>query len=1339
MTDIIAKKSQFDIIVTRADDRLQVTDPITIKNQIQEINSIDQLGLNTANRSDGSLVTWNSNTNLYDVKPFNTYVTFSWSNTHTFNANVIFKSAILANNSPGSAGQILTSNGNGIYWANSTPYTFGVGLTTNNGVVSVNSVYISTLSSNNATYLGGKIESDLNANSAVYLGGFQSSYFAANSSLANYYLASNPAGYITSSSSITGSANSATYLGGKTEANLNVNSASYAVIANNATYAFGKTEDSLNANSATYLGGFTSSYFASNSSLANYYLATNPAGYITSSASITGSANSATYLGGKTEANLNVNSSVYSTNATFAYTANTTTYVNNKTEANLNVNAAVYSTNATFALNSNTLGGQPGSYYTNATNMSTGTLAEPRLPYRMNQDVTSSANVQFNNLILSGTLLVANGVTSITANNFAITDNMFYLNNGISATITNVSGNGSIVTFTAYNNFASGWDVYVSGVSPASYNGDYPNILFANATHFQVANTNIASYVSGGTARGKTDINPDIGFAAGYNDGTYHHTGFFRDHTNGTWKVFDNYDPEPDNSIYIDQANNSFHLANFMANTIFVGNNTVYSTITSTNFNGSANNTTYVNNKTEANLNVNNAVTANSSTYLGGKLEANLNVNSSVYSTNANFAFTANNSLYANSTTYLVGKTEANLNVNSSVYSTNATFAITANNTTYFGGYTWDSPAVIGNTSSNSANFTTVNANSFGVNSGRISAGSGITSWAYTGKAISVIAKENTPRGVTMSSDGTKMYVIGDTSDAVHQYNLSTAWDVSTAVFNNTFSIAGQELFANDLAFSSDGTKMYMVGSGTDVIYQYTLTVAWDLTTASYASKSFSFTAQETTCTAIAFSSDGTKVYIIGQTNDTVYQYTLGTAWDISTATYLSVSYNIGLGLSLEAQPTGLAFNDTGTKMYVVGTAYNFVTEYNLSTAWNVSSSTYNANWSPLYSMGPARTASGENGISAIYYNETQNVILFIGTTNRFVYQLKSDPSALKLSSNALFVDGFTQFGNTVVVDGNMHIKNSIKTEYNLTVDATASVGAITLTGLTGNVALTSLTTGNILIGGTTQTGLIVVGQSTANQIITIANSSTATGSVKTINIGTGGVAGSNTVITLGTTSGGQSNTILNGAVTVNGAIIANGSLGSTGQILTSTGTGVYWSSTANSSLYSNSATYLGTKSEANLNVNSAVYSTNSTFAFTSNNATNLNDQPASYYSNASNLSTGTIPSERLPSPRVVSIADGISITVNTDITDIATQINTQVSGTLTINPTTGTPRNGQKFILKIQSTNSQTFSWDTSFGGSVDMGLPTSTTGGGQIDYMGFQYDSISTKWHMIAKNFGF
>jgi hypothetical protein len=131
-------------------------------------------------------------------------------------------------------------------------------------------------------------------------------------------------------------------------------------------------------------------------------------------------------------------------------------------------------------------------------------------------------------------------------------------------------------------------------------------------------------------------------------------------------------------------------------------------------------------------------------------------------------------------------------------------------------------------------------------------------------------------------------------------------------------------------------------------------------------------------------------------------------------------------------------------------------------------------------------------------------------------------------------------------------------------------------------------------------------------------------------------------------------------------------------------------------------------------------------------------------YQDASNLNAnvniiGTLSVSGTTFSRVVVIPDATSITINTDVTDIATQANTQAVGTLTINAPTGTPTNGQKLILRVQSTNIQTLSWNAIFQGSSDIALPPATSGGGLFDYVGFLYNSTAAKWQMVAKVFGF
>lgn len=112
---------------------------------------------------------------------------------------------------------------------------------------------------------------------------------------------------------------------------------------------------------------------------------------------------------------------------------------------------------------------------------------------------------------------------------------------------------------------------------------------------------------------------------------------------------------------------------------------------------------------------------------------------------------------------------------------------------------------------------------------------------------------------------------------------------------------------------------------------------------------------------------------------------------------------------------------------------------------------------------------------------------------------------------------------------------------------------------------------------------------------------------------------------------------------------------------------------------------------------------------------------------------TATLTNKRI-TPRVTTAGDATSITPNTDSADMTYQANTQSAGTLTINADGGTPTNGQRWLLKVKSTNAQTFSWNAVFVSGSDVTLPTSTTGSSKIDNIGFIYDAVNSKWECVA-----
>ena len=102
--------------------------------------------------------------------------------------------------------------------------------------------------------------------------------------------------------------------------------------------------------------------------------------------------------------------------------------------------------------------------------------------------------------------------------------------------------------------------------------------------------------------------------------------------------------------------------------------------------------------------------------------------------------------------------------------------------------------------------------------------------------------------------------------------------------------------------------------------------------------------------------------------------------------------------------------------------------------------------------------------------------------------------------------------------------------------------------------------------------------------------------------------------------------------------------------------------------------------------------------------------------------------------PRLVTAADATSITIAGDTTDVVTQLNTQAIGTLTINAPSGTPYDGQKIVMRIKSTNVQTYAWNAIFQGGATVPIPINSTGGSKYDYIGLMYNTALAQWLVVA-----
>jgi prepilin-type N-terminal cleavage/methylation domain-containing protein len=215
--------------------------------------------------------------------------------------------------------------------------------------------------------------------------------------------------------------------------------------------------------------------------------------------------------------------------------------------------------------------------------------------------------------------------------------------------------------------------------------------------------------------------------------------------------------------------------------------------------------------------------------------------------------------------------------------------------------------------------------------------GYSLSSASYDNQSFDVSGEDTDPRGITFNGDGTKMFVTGTDNDNVYSYNLSTAYDISSASYNQSFDLSGQDAYPTGMTFNGDGTKMFVVGQETNSVYSYNLSTAYDLGSTTY-NQSYDVSGQDTYPRGVTFNGDGTKMFVSGENNENIYSYNLSTAYDLSTA-----SYNQSFDVSGEDNWTkGVSFNGDGTKMFVPGSRNDSVYSYNMSTAYDLGSASYN-------------------------------------------------------------------------------------------------------------------------------------------------------------------------------------------------------------------------------------------------------------------------------------------------------------------------------------------------------------------------------------------------------------
>lgn len=169
---------------------------------------------------------------------------------------------------------------------------------------------------------------------------------------------------------------------------------------------------------------------------------------------------------------------------------------------------------------------------------------------------------------------------------------------------------------------------------------------------------------------------------------------------------------------------------------------------------------------------------------------------------------------------------------------------------------------------------------------------------------------DSNPQDMRWLPDGLRYWQVDASGDDIREYNVSTAYDLSSTVTaGDILDVSGEDITMTGLAWNPDGTEFSTCGYNDRQIYHYKITgSAWDLSTASasYASPAFTYRLY-----AIEWNNDGT-IFWLNENADRIKSYSVSTPYDVST--YNSTHIDEWL------TPTGYKFsgfnwNADGTQM----------------------------------------------------------------------------------------------------------------------------------------------------------------------------------------------------------------------------------------------------------------------------------------------------------------------------------------------------------------------------------------------------------------------------------------
>ena len=268
---------------------------------------------------------------------------------------------------------------------------------------------------------------------------------------------------------------------------------------------------------------------------------------------------------------------------------------------------------------------------------------------------------------------------------------------------------------------------------------------------------------------------------------------------------------------------------------------------------------------------------------------------------------------------------------------------------------------------------------------------------------IDITINSISPLDIFWKPAGEELFILNDSGSIIQKFHLENAWEIFTAsYFENTRNISG----ARCETWQPNGGRFFQTNIFSDSVPQLTIPGGkfnWNATNA--VQNSGETTTPETNPQGIYFRKTGLNYYVVGTSEEKVFQYDCVNPFETLAA---NVTKNVDEFDLAGIAPSGIFFRDDGEKMYIGETAGSStqIREYDLTDPFDL------LTVQPVTDVFALGFTPGD-----VLFHPSGKLMYIADSSNTFVrlYSLEI-PWSLSVSSNVTEIGSLdvTNVGNNV-------------------------------------------------------------------------------------------------------------------------------------------------------------------------------------------------------------------------------------------------------------------------------------------------------------------------------------